>query len=312
MQNKNKLAIIIPAYKSFYLEQTFLSFANQSNKNFTIYVGDDKSPDDIESIVLKFKDILNIEYHKFKENLGSKSLTKHWERCIALTTEDWIWLFSDDDLVDEDCVEKFYDSLDKTLQLYKFQTKIIDSNNNRIGVKYDKINSFKNSISSNEFITNRLSCKGFRSFAVEYVFSRELFLNNKFVDFPLAWASDDATWFNYSLKQGNIKCIPAFVSWRASNLNISTSRKNKEINTKKIQASIEYCIWLKGTAINNKISISDTAILYWFSIQIASIEFKINLNTYKVFIKQLGLKVKTFIALQYYLIIKYYHIRNRF
>lgn len=310
--NCYKLAIIIPAYKSFYFEQTLQSFANQSNKNFTIYIGDDNSPEDIESIVLKFKDILNIEYHKFKENLGSKSLTKHWERCIALSHEDWIWLFSDDDLVDEYCVEKFHDSLDKTSQLYKFQTKIIDSNNNSIGGKYDKINSFTNTISSNEFITNRLSCKGFRSFAVEYVFSRELFLNNKFVDFPLAWASDDATWFNYSLINGYIKCIPSYVSWRASNLNISTSRKNIEINTKKIQASLEYCIWLKGTAINNKISISDTAILYWFSIQIASIEFKIDYKTYKVFIKQLRLNVKTFITLKYYLIIKYYHIRNRF
>jgi glycosyltransferase involved in cell wall biosynthesis len=312
LQNKNKLAIIIPAYKSFYLEQTLHSFANQTNKNFKIYIGDDNSPEDIESIVLKFKDILDIKYHKFKENLGSKSLTKHWERCIALSTEDWIWLFSDDDIVDENCVEKFYKSLDDSSQLYKFQTKIIDSNNNRIAGKYDKINSFTNSISSNEFITNRLSCKGFRSFAVEYVFARDLFLKHKFVDFPLAWASDDATWFNYSLKQGNIKCIPAFVSWRASNLNISTSRKNKEINKKKIQASKEYCIWLKGTAKNNKISISDKAILYWFSIQIASIEFKINYNTYKVFIKQLGLNVKTFITLKYYLIIKYYHIRNRF
>ncbi len=309
---KNTLAIVIPAYKSFYLEQTLLSFEKQSNKDFIIYIGDDNSPEDIESIVVKFKDRLNIKYHKFKENLGGLSLTKHWERCIDLSNEDWIWLFSDDDLVDGDCVDKFYKTLDHSSQFYKFQTKIIDSNNNSIGGKYDKINSFTNSISSNEFITNRLSCKGFRSFAVEYIFSRDLFLKNKFIDFPLAWSSDDATWFNYSLKQGNIRCIPAFVSWRASSLNISTSRKNIEINKKKIQASKEYCIWLKGTAINNKISISDKAILYWFSIQIASIEFKINYNTYKIFIKQLGLNVKTFITLKYYLIIKYYHIRNRF
>ena len=309
---ENKLAIIIPAYKSFYFEQTLQSFANQSNKHFTIYIGDDNSPEDIESIVLKFKDTLNIKYKKFKDNLGGISLTKQWERCIELSHEEWIWLFSDDDLVDGDCVDKFYKSLDDSSQFYKFQTKIIDTKNNSIGGKYDKINSFTNTISSNEFITNRLSCKGFRSFAVEYVFSRELFLKNKFIDFPLAWASDDATWFNYSLKQGYIKCIPSYVSWRASNLNISTSRKNKEINKKKIQASKEYCIWLKGTAKNNKISISDKAILYWFSIQIASIEFKINYNTYKVFIKQLGLNVKTFITLKYFLIIKYYHIRNRF
>jgi glycosyltransferase involved in cell wall biosynthesis len=310
--DKKELAIVIPAYKAYYLKQTLQSFANQTNKNFTIYIGDDNSPENIESIVSQFHETLNIKYHKFNDNLGGISLTKHWERCIELSDEYWIWLFSDDDLVDVDCVDKFYKSLDEKSQLYKFRTKIIDSSNNRIYGRFDKINSFTNSISSNEFITNRLSCKGFRSFAVEYVFSRDLFLNNKFVDFPLAWASDDATWFNYSLINGYIKCIPSYVSWRASILNISTSRKNIEINIKKIQASLEYCIWLKGTAANNSILISDAAILYWFSIQIASIEFKIDYKTYKVFIIQLGLNVKTFITLKYYLIIKYYHIRNRF
>ncbi len=309
---ENKLAIIIPAYKTFYLEQTLLSFAKQSNKNFTIYLGDDNSLEDIESIILKFKDTLNLNYHKFKDNLGGTSLTKHWERCIELSNENWVWLFSDDDIVDIDCVEEFYNSLDGTSQLYKFQTNIIDSNNNRIFSKYDKINSFTKTISSNEFITSRLSCNGFRSFAVEYVFSRNLYFKNKFVDFPLAWASDDATWFTYSLNTGDIKCIPAHVSWRASNLNISTSRNNKEINLKKIQASLEYCIYLRGIAKKNKILISDASILYWFSIQIASIEFKINFKTYKVFINQLELNIKYFIILKHYLIIKYYHIRNRF
>jgi hypothetical protein len=310
MTNKT-LAIIIPAYKSFYLEQTLQSFSNQSNKNFTLYIGNDNSIDDIESIVLKFTSVLNIYYHNFKDNLGGKSLTQHWERCIELSNENWVWLFSDDDIVDDDCVEEFYNSLDGTSQLYKFQTKIIDSNNNRILEKYDKINSFTKTISSIEFITNRLSCKGFRSFAIEYVFSRELFLKNKFVDFPLAWASDDATWLNYSLFNGYIKCIPSYVSWRASDLNISTSRINKEINLKKIQASLEYCIWLKSITKKNKILISDAAILYWFSIQIASVEYYINFKTYKVFINQLGLNLKFFIILKYYLIIKYYHIRNR-
>lgn len=309
---KNSLAIIIPAFKSYYLFQTLKSFANQSNKNFTIYVGDDNSPEDIESVVLKFKDTLNIEYKKFTDNLGGISLTKHWERCIELSHEEWIWLFSDDDIVDVDCVEKFYKSLDDSSQFYKFQTRIIDSTNNSIRAKYDKINHFTSSITSFEFLTKRLSCKGFRSFAVEYVFSRDLFLKNKFVDFPLAWASDDATWFNYSLKQGNIKCVPAFVSWRASSLNISSSIKNKEINIKKIQASIEYCIWLKRTVLQYEISISDTAILYWFSIQVASIEMKLNYDTYKDFIRKMGLNVSILKVLNFFSIIKYYHIRNRF
>lgn len=306
------LAIIIPAYKLFFLNQTLQSFANQTNKNFTIYIGDDNSPDDIESIVIKFKDTLNIRYHRFEDNLGGSSLTKHWERCIELSDEFWIWLFSDDDIVDDDCVEKFYQTIDDNSQIFKFQTQIINSNNQAIFRRYDNKNTFSNYISSLDFISNRIKCNGFRSFAVEYVFSRELFEKFRFVEFPLAWASDDATWFLFSLKSDKIKCIPATVSWRASNLNISTSRRNTDINNKKIDASLQYCIWLKHTAVENKIIIPDADILYWFSIQLASIEYKLDFNSYNEFIQKCCLKVKTFTIIKYFLIIKYYHFRNRF
>jgi glycosyltransferase involved in cell wall biosynthesis len=307
-----KLAVIIPAYKSFFLEQTLHSFANQSNRNFTIYIGNDNSQDDIEAIILKFKDKLSIKYHKFQDNLGGVSLTKHWERCIELSNEKWIWLFSDDDLVDEDCVEKFYQTLDDTTQFYKFQTKIIDANNQYTYTKYDYKNQYSNYISSLEFITNRVKCTGFRSFAVEYIFSREVFQKYRFVEFPLAWASDDATWFLYSMESGSIKCIPANVSWRSSNLNISTSRKNSDINIKKVEASMKYCIWLKSVISSKNIDISDSDILNWFCIQISSIQYKVSFHDYCSFVAQLGLNVNRFILVKYFIIIKYYHLRNKF
>ena len=56
------LAIVIPAYKSDFLYQTLDSFAQQSNKNFTLYVGDDYSPFDLESIVRRFQDKMEIKW----------------------------------------------------------------------------------------------------------------------------------------------------------------------------------------------------------------------------------------------------------
>jgi glycosyltransferase involved in cell wall biosynthesis len=307
---KKEIAIIIPAFKAFYLEQTLQSFVNQTNKNFTIYIGDDNSPENIESIVSQFYETLKIKYHKFNDNLGGTSLTKHWERCIELSDEYWIWLFSDDDLVDVDCVEKFYQSLDSTSQFYKFQTRIIDSDNRWIFRKYDKINSFNEFITGSKFISQRLNCNGFRSFAVEYVFSRELFDRYKIVDFPLAWASDDATWLQYSIDQGKIKCIPAYVSWRASHLNITSSRKNQRINNLKIDASLKYCTWLKKTASENNIKIFDSNILNWLSIQIASVKYELSFNNYIKVIQELNLNVNLFSTLKNFIIIKYYHLKN--
>lgn len=39
-----KLAIIIPAYKPRFLRETLDSIAKQNNHDFTVYIGDDASP----------------------------------------------------------------------------------------------------------------------------------------------------------------------------------------------------------------------------------------------------------------------------
>ena len=57
-----RLAIIIPAYKENFLFETLQSLANQTNKDFNVYVGDDCSPYDLQSIVSRFEDRLDIHY----------------------------------------------------------------------------------------------------------------------------------------------------------------------------------------------------------------------------------------------------------
>ena len=39
-----ELAIVIPAYKIMYFDQALSSIANQTCKDFTLYIGDDSSP----------------------------------------------------------------------------------------------------------------------------------------------------------------------------------------------------------------------------------------------------------------------------
>lgn len=65
---KNKLAIIIPAYKACFFREVLDSIVRQSNRDFTVYIGDDASPDDLESIVSDYKDKLDIFYFRFEQN----------------------------------------------------------------------------------------------------------------------------------------------------------------------------------------------------------------------------------------------------
>lgn len=91
---KRKIAIVIPAYKIDFFDSVLKSLANQTNKNFTIYVGIDASKSDFESIIDRYSNSLDIVFKRFEENLGGKDLVAQWTRCIELTHgEPWIWLF---------------------------------------------------------------------------------------------------------------------------------------------------------------------------------------------------------------------------
>ena len=129
MRNNLPLAIVIPAYKSVFLGKTLESISAQTDKNFRVYVGDDASPDNIKIICERYADTLDIIYHRFEDNLGGRDLVSQWERCIGLSSEPWVWLFCDDDIMDPECVSAFYAHLNQTaglFDLYRFNTTRID------------------------------------------------------------------------------------------------------------------------------------------------------------------------------------------
>ena len=127
---KNKLAIIIPAYKACFFREVLDSIVRQSNRDFTVYIGDDASPDDLESIVSDYKDKLDIFYFRFEQNWGGRDLVAHWERCIELSDEPLVWLFSDDDLMPPDAVERVIKGWKKSGEcdaVFRFPLAIVDA-----------------------------------------------------------------------------------------------------------------------------------------------------------------------------------------
>ena len=124
------LAIIIPAYKETFLEEAIQSISSQTCKDFTLYVGDDCSPYPLKNIVDNYTGKIKIIYHRFETNIGGKDLVAQWERCIALSkNEKWIWLFSDDDVMEPNCVASFYKAIKETssyYDVYHFNVNIID------------------------------------------------------------------------------------------------------------------------------------------------------------------------------------------
>ena len=104
------LAIVIPYYKINYFDETLKSLSNQTDKRFKVYIGNDASENDPEEIIEKYSSTLNLVYKKFNDNLGSISLVQQWNRCLELLEdEEWVMILGDDDVLNENFVEQFYD-----------------------------------------------------------------------------------------------------------------------------------------------------------------------------------------------------------
>jgi glycosyltransferase involved in cell wall biosynthesis len=240
VSHKHQLAIVIPAYKANYLSETLSSIANQTDKRFCVYIGDDCSSEDIGSIVTRYKGKFDYVYKRFETNLGGKDLVAQWERCIGMTKdEEWIWLFSDDDNMDEKCVEGFYRELEKNegQELLRFNINVINS----LGIIQSEC-LFPALVSSTYLFKNKLLGR-INLFAVEYVFSRAVYVRTGgFQNFDLAWGSDTATWMKFGEK--GIRTIPASrVQWRKSDENITGRRETKEGSLRKFRAFCIFLLW---------------------------------------------------------------------
>lgn len=237
----HKLAIVVPAFKAGFLELALRSLATQTDSRFSLYVFDDASSEALEPIFTRvFGDAPHRHYHRFTENWGGRSLTRHWNRCIDLTSEPWIWLFSDDDLADPCCVEAFHNSLSDSpsSDVYRFRKQVIDDE----GALLPIADLSPQHETSQEMVLARF--RGGMTTVPEHIFSRAAYeREGGFVDFPLAWFSDDATWAAFGRKTGIWTLPGGQVFWRYGASNLSSA--NRKHTFTKLVAIKQYLSWLK-------------------------------------------------------------------
>jgi glycosyltransferase involved in cell wall biosynthesis len=239
-----QLAIVIPAYKTKFLRATLQSIAAQTDQRFRLYVGDDASPEPVEMMVREFSQQISTHYQRFNENLGKKSLIGHWTRCLHLTTEPWLWIFSDDDLMEPGCVAAFYAELAKTSgqhEAYRFNT-IVEKSASRFpegGTEakppHPKLERGK------DFLCSQLRGPN-NSNMQEIIFSRAAWQRVGIPDFPLAWGTDDV--FIASLGEP----FPLYaidsprIHWRWSDYNITGGNSRADARRKQL-AEVRQARW---------------------------------------------------------------------
>jgi glycosyltransferase involved in cell wall biosynthesis len=235
------IAIVIPAYKPDFLTATLQSIAQQRQKNFRVYVGDDDSPANLQVICQPFSQQFDLQYVRFETNWGQTNLVGHWNRCVQLTSEPWVWLFSDDDLMEPACTARLQQAIDQPgtgAEVFHFNVTKIDGS----GAVLAQLPDFAPQLSARAFALARLQF-ALESFAPDFVFSRAAFDRlGGFVDFPLAWCSDDASWVAMADSRGICTLDGPRVHWRLSGQNISA--KSPAAQAKMFEALVHYLAWL--------------------------------------------------------------------
>ncbi|TPG40113.1 glycosyltransferase family 2 protein [Flavobacterium pectinovorum] len=231
------LGVIIPYFKLSFFEETLQSLENQTIQQFKVYIGDDASPESPLALLEKYKGKFNFVYHKFEENLGSISLTKQWERCIELSNnEEWLMILGDDDVMSPNAIETFYNNLTEIEEaksnIVRYASQIIDENGNPVSEIYQHP-KLENAADS---FWRKYTWKT-RSSLSEYIFRREVYSKFKFVNYPLAWHSDDLAWIKFSNFKNIYSINLAQIYVRESSLSISGKTDNFE---QKKNASLQF------------------------------------------------------------------------
>ncbi|SHG30332.1 Glycosyl transferase family 2 [Flavobacterium fluvii] len=235
------LAIVIPYYKLTFFEETLESLANQTDKRFKVFIGDDSSPEDPTVLLSKYQGKFDFVYHRFESNLGGTSLTQQWERCIALSdNEEWIMILGDDDYLGENVVEQFYihllEFVTKT-NLVRFASRtIVQEENHKARICENPVWESATDAFYRKFklIT--------RSSLSEYVFFKKAYQRYGFYNYPLAWNSDDRAWLDFSENRPIYSINEGVVCVRLSNLNISGKRDNLEMKNASLVAFHKFLI----------------------------------------------------------------------
>lgn len=276
MNFKSDMAIVIPAYKSEFFEETWESIINQTDRDFHVYVGNDAGDKIIEDILYSRNSSSQITYRYFDRNLGHESLTSHWNRCFDMVrNEKWIWLFSDDDLMDARCIENFRKSQSSNpdIRLFRWNT-----------VKFVqdtplKVNYMPEKFSLPDFLQMKFNY-AIETYAVEFIMNRALLGQaGRFPCFPLGWCSDDLFWIRLLTHSDAITIPESPVFWRFSNHNISGKLNTSITAYQKLDACCLFLAELIEMKLFEKYDGAEQSFMRWISGQYGHLKKFLSVKT---------------------------------
>ena len=216
--DKIKFSIVIPAYKATYLEECLDSVLKQTYPYFEIIILNDASPEKVKEIVDSYTDP-RIFYFENEVNIGAVDVVKNWNKCLSLSTGDYIICMGDDDKLLPNSLDEYLKLIRQfpNVAVYHGWTEIIDENSLICDIQEPR------PIIESVYSMMYYRWKGRTQYIGDFLFNRKkLKQNGGFVYFPMAWGSDDATAYMMA-KNGIVNTqVPVF-QYRVNSQTISKS-----------------------------------------------------------------------------------------
>lgn len=226
-----KISVLMPAYKAKYLAEAISSVLAQTYKDFELIIVNDKSPENLTSIVEQFEDS-RIRYFINEENLGHDDIVANWNKCLSYAEGEFFCLLCDDDLYEPTFID----------EMLRLSEKYPKTNVFRSGVKQLRGEVFETYYPSSpewesceEYMWHAFN--HYRKQTISEWFFRRMPVVKQggYCSLPLAWYSDYLSVFVFSLDGGIASTTKHLVHFRMSGENI-TSMENSN-SQKKMDAS---------------------------------------------------------------------------
>jgi len=241
------VSFIISAYKEKHIKETIDSIISQTYQCWELIIVNDNPQSNIKSIVSEYLVDKRIRYFENEVNIGGENLIKQWNDCLKHVRTKYLILASDDDIYEPDYLEEMVSLTEQlpNVDLFHCRIKYINNTGETLQIS-QPAQRFESSV---DFIYQRLFWNRKQTLQ-EFMFrTTPLLENGGFVDFPLAWYSDDATLALMS-SNGVGYTGKTLFNMRLSGSNISTGDLHKE---KKLIALKQYIRWLDTILPNLKV-----------------------------------------------------------
>jgi glycosyltransferase involved in cell wall biosynthesis len=232
-----KYSFVLPAYKANYLKEALDSILNQTYSEFELIIVNDASPENVEGIVKSYDD-KRIQYYRNEQNLGGKDLVAQWNHSISFAKGEYLILASDDDIYMPDYLEKMDALVNKYPEVNVFRPRVKRVDNSG---KILHIDGYQGEYLTQLEYVHAWTRQWLGSGIPFFVFRRQALLDiGGFVNYPLAWFSDDATVLKLAEKGVVIHNRDTLFAFRYSSENISTVQNSKKSLGAKLRATQMY------------------------------------------------------------------------